>query len=175
MGLESIFNWLLERLKDVLPLFVVLQYQEAVLLRGGKFKKVLAPGVYFKIPIYDEIIYQIVVTTTLSLPAQSLTTKDSKDIVVKGMVKYKILDTKIFILEVFDAIDAISDITQAVIKNIVMESSWQECLGTEVDNEITKKARSEIKKYGVHIEQVTLTDITKTRSIRLFNEGPSII
>ena len=89
---------------------------------------------------------------------------------VSAMFKYRIVDVKTYLLEVFAAVDAISDVTQGIIKNIIMSKSFEECLDNELDNLITKKCRAEIKKFGVEIMQVTLTDIAPIRSYRLIND-----
>ena len=154
----------------LMPAVIIPDYEQAVLLRNGKFKKVLGPGFHVKLPIFDEVISQHVVVTTLSLAPQSLYTKDQKNIVVKGVVKYKIIDVKVFLLEVFDAQDAIADMTQSIIKNIIISTPMAECLDPDIDNMLTKKARVEAKKWGVEIQQVTLTDIAPIRSFRLIND-----
>jgi regulator of protease activity HflC (stomatin/prohibitin superfamily) len=89
---------------------------------------------------------------------------------VKGLIKYKIADIQTFILEVYDAQDAISDMTQYIIKNIIMDKTLDECIDTEIDNILTKKARVEARKWGVEIQQVTLTDIAPMRSYRIIND-----
>jgi regulator of protease activity HflC (stomatin/prohibitin superfamily) len=155
----------------LMPAIIIPNYEEAVLLRNGKFVKVLGPGFHVKLPIFDEVISQHVVVTTLSLPAQSLYTKDKQNIVVKGVVKYKIADVKIFLLEVFDAQDALADMTQSIIKNIIITTSIEECLDLELDNILTKKVRVEARKWGVEIQQVTLTDIAPIRSYRIINDS----
>jgi regulator of protease activity HflC (stomatin/prohibitin superfamily) len=155
----------------LMPAIIIPNYEEAVLLRNGKFVKVLGPGFHVKLPIFDEVISQHVVVTTLSLPAQSLYTKDKQNIVVKGVVKYKIADVKIFLLEVFDAQDALADMTQSIIKNIIITTSIEECLDLELDNVLTKKVRVEARKWGVEIQQVTLTDIAPIRSYRIINDS----
>jgi len=167
--IELISNWWAQ----LMPITIIPHYQEAVLLRFGKFKSVLKPGMHFKIPVFDEVIDHHVVVTTLSLPAQSLYTKDRQNIVAKGVVKYKIADVKIFLLEVYDAKDALSDMTTSIIKHIITELSLEECLNTEIDNTLTKKARVEAKKWGVEIQQVTLTDLAPIRSYRLINDSIS--
>jgi regulator of protease activity HflC (stomatin/prohibitin superfamily) len=155
----------------LMPAIIIPNYEEAVLLRNGKFIKVLGPGFHVKLPIFDEVISHHVVVTTLSLPAQSLYTKDKQNIVVKGVVKYKISDVKIFLLEVFDAQDALADMTQSIIKNIIITTSIEECLDLELDNILTKKVRVEARKWGVEIQQVTLTDIAPIRSYRIINDS----
>ena len=164
---ELLTNWWIE----LKPIVIIRDYEEAVLLRFGIFKRVLKPGIHFKIPMFDEVIDQHVVVTTLSLDAQSLYTKDKQNIVVKGLVKYRIADVKTFLLEVYDAQDAISDMSQSIIKNVIMSMTLDECTDSELDNVLTKKVRVEAKKWGVEVQQVTLTDLAPIRSIRLINDN----
>ena len=165
--IEIISNWYLQ----IIPFFIVRDYEEAVLLRFGKFNKILKPGLHFKFPFIDEVIEQHMVITTLSLDAQSLYTRDKQNIVVKGLIKYKIADVKIFLLEVYDAQDALSDMSQSIIKNVIMAMTLDECTDAELDNTLTKKVRVEAKKWGVEVQQVTLTDLAPIRSIRLINDN----
>lgn len=165
--IEIITHWWLQ----LTPVIIVRDYEEAVLLRFGKFKALLKPGIYFKIPLFDEVIEQHVVVTTLSLDAQSLYTRDRQNIVVKGLIKYKIADVKTFLLEVYDAQDALSDMSQSIIKNVIMSMTLEECTDCELDNTLTKKVRVEARKWGVEVQQVTLTDIAPIRSIRLINDN----
>ena len=153
------------------PAVIIPDYEEAVLLRAGKFKKVLKPGFHVKLPIIDDVVQQHVVVTTLSLSAQSLYTKDKQNVVVKGVIKYKISDVKVFLLEVFDAQDALADMTQSIIKNIIISLPLDACIDPEIDNTLTKKVRVEAKKWGVDIQQVTLTDIAPIRSFRIINDS----
>jgi regulator of protease activity HflC (stomatin/prohibitin superfamily) len=156
---------------ELKPFIVINTYEEAVVLRLGKFNKTMKEGLHFKIPFADEVMSHHTIITTLNLPSQSLVTLDKKSIVVKAMVKFRITDIKTFMLEIFDKQDAISDIGQGIIKNIIMAKTWEECTDIEIDNTLTKKIRSEIKKYGIEIIQVTLTDICEMRSIRLINDS----
>jgi regulator of protease activity HflC (stomatin/prohibitin superfamily) len=164
---DLIVNWI----TDILPVVIIPSYEEGILLRFGKFNKVLHPGLHFKIPFGDEVLHQHVVVTTLSLPAQSLYTLDRQNIVVKGVVKYKISDVKTFLLEVYDAQDALSDMTMSIIKNVVISIPVEKCIDPELDGLLTKKARVEAKKWGVEIQQVTLTDVAPIRSYRLINDN----
>jgi regulator of protease activity HflC (stomatin/prohibitin superfamily) len=164
---DLVINWI----EQILPVVIIPSYEEGVMMRFGKFKKVLSGGVYFKIPFFDEILRQHVVVTTISLPAQSLYTLDKQNFVVKGVIKYRIADVKVFLMEVYDAQDALSDMTMSIIKNVVISSPAEKCIDPELDTILTKKARVEAKKWGVDIQQVTLTDVAPIRSYRLINDN----
>jgi regulator of protease activity HflC (stomatin/prohibitin superfamily) len=165
--IEILSNWWYQ----IVPFVIIRDYEAAVLLRFGRFQSVLQPGFHFKYPFFDEVIDQHVVVTTLSLDAQSLYTKDKQNIVVKGVIKYKIADVKTFLLEVYDAQDALSDMSQSIIKNVIMSMTLEECTDSELDNTLTKKVRVEARKWGVEVQQVTLTDLAPIRSFRLINDN----
>ena len=118
--LDSLIQWLTSIIEHISPFVIVKQYENGIQLRFGKYMRSLNPGLYIKIPFIDEILTQHVVLTTLSLPAQSLVTSDNKNIVVEAMVKYKITDAQIFLLEVYDSVDAVSDISQGIIKELII-------------------------------------------------------
>lgn len=174
MGFDKIIDFLLSVLDKLLPFTVVNQVDSGVRLRFGKFVEILLPGFHWKIPFADEVLNFTTVWTTLSLPSQSLTTKDQKDVVVKAIVKYKIADIETFALEVWDAIDAISDMTQGIVFEIVRDKTWEELQSPDLKSLISRKARNEAKRWGIEIETVTLSDLAKITSIRLLNDGVNI-
>jgi regulator of protease activity HflC (stomatin/prohibitin superfamily) len=160
--------------EQIVPWYIINEYDGGVRLRFGKFHKVLQPGLTYKIPFIDSILSHHVVWTTMNLPPQSLTTKDEKNIVVTAVVKYRIVDIKVFLLEVYDTIDAISDMSQAAVKRAIMAKTWDECKSEELDSELTKKARAEAKKWGIEIVTITLANLACIRSIRLFNDSTNV-
>jgi indole-3-glycerol phosphate synthase len=58
----------------------------------------------------------------------------------------------------------------STIKKIIMPNTWDELKEFDIDNEITKKIRAEVKKYGIYVHEVTLTSLDTIRSYRLINE-----
>jgi len=171
---EKLIDFLLQFIEQLFPFVIVKQTTKGVRLRFGKFLDILDPGFHWKISFFDEVLPQTVVWTTFSMPSQSLTSKDGKDVVVKGVIKYRVVDIQIFALEVWDAIDAISDMTQGIIFDIVKDKTWEELQTIDLKPLITRKARLEAKRWGIEIETVTLSDLAKIRSIRLLNDNGSI-
>jgi len=166
---DKLIDFLIEILDKALPCFIVNQFDAGILLRRGLFVKTLKGGFYLKIPFLDEVYTHTIVTTTLSLPTQSLMTSDRKHLVVKAIIKYKVSDIKTLLLEVYDAVDAISDTTQGIIKDVIMDCSSAD-ITKDIDDVITTKSRREAKKWGIEIIEVTLTNIGDIKSKRLFNE-----
>lgn len=171
MGLEKIIDFILQFLTDFLPFYVCKAWQKGVVLRFGKVHRIQDPGIHFKIPFVDDIINQIVVTTTIETPVQSLVTKDGQEVTTKSVIKYSISDCILYTTEIYDATDAISDFTQGHIMDQVNNHDYAECRDTgALSNVISKKVRAEVRKYGIHIEQITVTNFIKTHNFRLFND-----
>jgi hypothetical protein len=81
---------------------------------------------------------------------------------------------KVFALEVWDAVDAISDMAQGIIFDIVKDKTWDELQHEDLKRDISRKARAEAKRWGIEIETVTLSDLAKIKSIRLLNDSGSL-
>lgn len=168
--LDKLMELISRFLEEILPWVVINEFSAGVVLRLGKFHKEVKPGFYWKIPFADRVYEDVVIMTTMELPSQTLTTRDAKQVVVKSIVKYEISDVKLFVLSIYDAKDAISDLTQGIIKKMIATMDWDKCNDNELDNIITKKVRTELKRFGVSADSVTLTNVGLVRSIRLFNE-----
>jgi regulator of protease activity HflC (stomatin/prohibitin superfamily) len=172
MGFEKIIDFILQFLKDFLPFFVVKQYEKAVVYRFGKVHKIRGEGFWLKIPFVDDPTHYIYITTTLETPIQTLMTKDNKGITVKTIIKYNLFDVELHSTTIYDAVDALSDITQGHIMHEANSLTYEECKDTaQLGNTIAKKVRSDVKKYGITIEQITLTNFIETRNYRLFNDN----
>lgn len=172
---DKIFEFLSSFFDYMKFYWVVEQYNRGVMLRFGKFVKVLEPGFHWKWPLADYVLEHTIVPTTMRLYHQSLHTKDDKPIVVQAIIKYQVSDVETLLMKVYDPVDAIGDMTQSIIKTLIMEKTWEECLHPDMDNTITKKARVEAKKWGIEIIQVTLVDIAKAPSFRLIQNPNNIL
>ena len=105
--------------KDLLPIVIIEQWNEAIQLRAGVYIKCLKPGLHIKIPFLDSIIETAVITQSVNLPAQTLTTLDEHGIVLKALIRYHVYDVKKYLLTVMHANDVLIDTTMGMIRDIV--------------------------------------------------------
>jgi len=167
--IDQILNFLRECWEYISPFYVMPEYERGVVMRLGIFNRMIKPGFNWKLSALEEFHTTRITTTTLNVKPQTLTTKDLKNVVVSSIVKYRIVDAKIFLLEVEDAVDAIADICQGVVKQVIMDKTWEQCSGNDLDNEIQKRVRNQAKRWGIEIDFVTITEIAIVRSIRILN------
>lgn len=158
-------------LQSMQPFVVIRDYQDGVLLRFGKYRRTMGPGFHWLIPFADHVEEVVTVWTTVTLPVQSVVTKDGTAVVVKGMVKYRVSDAKVYTLEAYDAKDALSDTGCGIIFDAVHSRTYEQCKAEDLSEAVTHELKREAKKWGITVKAVTLTDFGQVRSLRLFNEA----
>lgn len=153
------------------PFYIMDEYNRGLVLRWGKYKRFIEPGLGMKWPIAEELFTASIATETISTTAQSLTTKDGVSISISLVVKYNVGDDeeslKKYLLKVRDVNDAIDDIAMGKAKMIVMQNTWEECKTNDLDNAITIKTRAEAKKWGINIDYVVLVELAESFNLRL--------
>jgi regulator of protease activity HflC (stomatin/prohibitin superfamily) len=153
------------------PVYVIPEFERGLILRWGKYYKTVEPGLHIKAIFADTLYTVSIATETISTATQSLTTKDGLTISVALVIKYNVGEDeeslRRYLLKVRDVVDAIDDIAMVKTKEIIMSLTWEECKTTNIDNEITKKARVEAKKWGINIDYIVVIQLAKSHNIRL--------
>jgi len=153
---------------DMLPFVIIEQWNGAVQLRYGKFIKVLSPGIHFKIPFFDSVIECPVITQSVNLPSQTLTTLDNESIVLKSIIRYKVSNIRTYLLGVMHANDVLIDTTQGMIRDVVELTTWDDLVN--VNETITNKVKEYVVRWGIEVEAVTITDLGIVKSFRIFGD-----
>ncbi|RAI40627.1 protease modulator HflC [Rhodoplanes roseus] len=73
--------------------FTVYQTQQALVVRLGDPRRIVTePGLHFKVPLIDNVIYVDKRILDLENPAQEVIASDSKRLVVDAFARYKVID-----------------------------------------------------------------------------------
>ncbi len=166
--LDKLVDLLVRFGKDMLPFVIIEQWNKSVHLRFGKYIGVRNPGIHFKIPFFDSIIETSVITQSVNLPAQTLTTLDEQGIVLKAIIRYSITDVKKFLLNVMQANDVLIDTTQGMIRDVVEITNWEDLVN--VNETITNEVKQYVSRWGIEVEAVTITDLGIVKAFRIFGD-----
>jgi membrane protease subunit HflC len=154
---------------ELTPLFIIDEWDQAVVLRNGKFRKVVSAGLYFKIPFFDSIWRYTVITQSIDIPPQSVTTADGKNVVVKGIIRFSVVDIKAFLLNITQPADVLTDTTGGMIREIIEDTEWSGLI--DIDKKLTSEVGKFVKRWGIKVERVTLTDLQIANSIRIIQDA----
>lgn len=179
MGIEKLIEIIGDAWDQLLPFTVIPYYQKGVRLRLGRKPQssgifsaptVLDAGFHWKIPFADEVLTETVVATTMNISEQSVTTLDGKSVVVASVLKYSVSDVEKLLLEVSTAKDALNDMAKGIIRGKIINANWDECNNDSFLGKVSKEIKHEAAKWGITVEQFTITDLGLIRSIRLLTE-----
>ena len=166
---DKLITLLQEFWQQLSPIFIVNIWENALHLRFGKFHDIKGPGLHFKIPFFDSTWHQTIVTQSIHLHPQSITSADYRNIVVRAIVRYDICDTFLFLTQLAHPTDVMIDTTGSMIREIIEERNWDDLV--DIENELTEKIGAKLKQWGINIERVTLTDLAEIDSIRLISDS----
>ena len=166
--LDKLVDLLVRFGRDMLPFVIIEQWNGAVQLRFGKWVRNLSGGIYFKIPFFDSIIECPVITQSVNLPSQTLTTLDDESIVLKSIIRYRVSNIQTYLLGVMHANDVLIDTTQGIIRDVVEMTTWNDLV--DVNSQITNEVKEYVVKWGIEVEAVTITDLGIVKSFRIFGD-----
>ncbi|NIO44926.1 MAG: slipin family protein [Candidatus Aenigmarchaeota archaeon] len=137
------------------------QWEEAIILRLGKYKKTVGPGIFKRLPVIDSIITRDTRIRTLDIPRQEVITKDNISVGVDAVVFLRVSDTKKSIVNIQDFVYAVNKYSQTTLRNVVGEKSLDEVL--EKREEIAKSIKTivdkQAEKWGIDITGIELQNI----------------
>lgn len=145
----------------LLGLRIIQQYQKGVVFRFGKVIGVKEPGLTWVIPFIDIVRKVDMRTVTLPIPPQKIITRDNVSVDVSAVAYYKITDAVKSLVEIQSVLNAINQISQTSVRNIVGKFQLDEILSERetINNEITKVLDSHTEAWGVVIPVVEIKDI----------------
>jgi regulator of protease activity HflC (stomatin/prohibitin superfamily) len=138
------------------------QWERAVILRLGHFHALKGPGLFFIIPIIDNIPYWIdirVITTTFR--TEKTLTKDTVPVDVDAVLFWKVIDPKKAALDVADYISAISWASQTALRDVIGKTMLSDMLeGREkISHELQKIIDERTEPWGINVISVEVKDV----------------
>ena len=167
---------LINRLLSVFPRVWICSPAEAgVRITFGKYVSTKGAGIYLFWPLVQRVIWMEIKTQVVDLRSQSVRTKCGNSVVVSGAIQYYITDVKRAILDVQDLDKSLTTLALGIILEFVKQRTLEECRDVDVlKTEILKGIRDAAKGWGIKVERVFITDLDKTRNIRLLTNGQSV-
>lgn len=175
MGLEKFIQLLIDQIKHLIPIAVVYEYQGGVMYKFGRFLKKLEPGWHFKCPYIHTYAVINNVDTTLLISAQTVICEDKVELTVRGSVGYHIVNVSDYFNKVEDQKSAINDRTEKIIRECASVTNSEDFLDMDFANVLHEILQKEVDKYGIEIDYIVLVEVSKARSIKLFNETSNLI
>jgi regulator of protease activity HflC (stomatin/prohibitin superfamily) len=157
-----ILGWTLAAMYVLFGLKVAAQWEKAVVLRLGKFKKLAGPGAFWIIPIIDSVpnwIDHRVMVTPFS--AEKTLTKDTVPVDVDAVLFWVVWDAEKAALEVADYRAAIAWAAQTALREIIGQSVLADILigRAKMDAELQRIIDERTTPWGITVQSVEIRDV----------------
>ncbi len=150
--------------------FVVDQTQQALVLRfgqvvapiGGDLKPITTPGLYYKLPLIDNVVYFEKRILDLNSPPLEIIASDQKRLVVDAFGRYKIVNPLLFYQAVGTVRGAevrLSSVLQSAVRRVLGDASFIQLVRDEREGlmaKITQQVDAEAKKLGIQMVDVKI-------------------
>ncbi len=150
-------------------LVTVSQHQRGIAERFGKFKKVLEPGLHYKLPsLFDSVVVRIDMReTVIDVPPQSVITKDNVNVEVDAIIYSYVADPKAVRYEIANFYVAVTSLAQTNLRNLIGDMTLDETLTSRerINAALRTTLDEATDKWGVKVTRVELKEIQPPRDI----------
>lgn len=154
--------WTLLGIYVLFALKVASQWEKAVVLRLGKFKKLAGPGAFWILPIMDSIPTWIDHRVTVTpFAAQKTLTKDTVPVDVDAVLFWVVWDAEKAALEVENYRAAVDWAAQTALRDIIGRMMLADILvgRSVIDKELQQVIDERTTPWGVTVQSVEIRDI----------------
>jgi hypothetical protein len=144
-------------------LILINQYERAIILRFGKYRKQVEPGIHTRIPLADNVLVIDVREKVTEFKAERMLTKDNVPVTIDAILRYKIIEEKASdaYLNVENFNDMIQQVSQTTLRNNIGSSLFQEILSRreEINENIKSKIAVGSDNWGIMVTGVEIRQV----------------
>ena len=146
-----------------LSIIIVKEVNQAIILQFGDPKRIITkPGLNFKIPFIQNVVYLDKRILNLDTPPEEVIASDQKRLIVDAFARFKIIDPLKFYISVGDervARSRLSTIINSRIRNVLGQEELQTLLSQDRSKQmalIKEGVNNEAKNFGINIVDVRI-------------------
>jgi regulator of protease activity HflC (stomatin/prohibitin superfamily) len=178
MGFLAWIGYLIEWLASWLPRPELVQSNECWVRFGPwKTKAAQGPAVPWSIPALQEISSTSTARQVLDTAPQTLTTADGASVAVAATVLYRVVDPQKFLVENYEAEDAVADVCEIAVWDLVTGLPFEALLANDrktTQKRLTKEVSRRLEELGCVVEYARLTNMAKARVLSHIRPGGAV-
>lgn len=144
------------------------QWEKAVVFRVGKFSAIKGPGLFFIIPLIDQLRMVDTRVLTMDIPAQQVITKDNVPVKINGVIFFKVDDAAEAIIKVQDYRYAISQYAQTSLRDVIGQMTLDQLLTEreEIGKSIEANVEKDTAAWGLEVTGIRIQDIDMPEELK---------
>jgi regulator of protease activity HflC (stomatin/prohibitin superfamily) len=138
------------------------EWERAIVLRFGKFRKVCGPGLFFVFPLVDRVAQTVDIRIRVSdFSAQETLSGDSVPVDVDALCFWLVWDPQKAVLEVENYVEAVVLSAKTALRDAISRHDLSTFLerGDLIEKEIQEKVDRKTTEWGITVQHIEITDV----------------
>jgi regulator of protease activity HflC (stomatin/prohibitin superfamily) len=144
------------------------QWEQAIVLRLGKFQGTRGPGVFVIVPIFDRVRLVDVRLLTEDIRRQEVITRDNVPVSIDGVLFFKVASVEHAVMRIQDYVWGITLLAQTALRDVIGGVTLDELLAER--DRIGKLVREVVDKqaqeWGLEVTGIRLQDINMPEELK---------
>ncbi|MDR0598167.1 MAG: hypothetical protein LBG14_06645 [Treponema sp.] len=145
------------------------EWDRAIILRFGRFRKVQEPGLFFLLPLADRVAQTLDIRIRVTdFSAQETLTRDSVTVTVDALCFWLVWDPQKAALEVENYEDAVALASKTALRNSVSSHDLSTFLerGDLIEKQIQAEVDKKTTDWGITVQHIDITDIQIPKALQ---------
>lgn len=160
--------WLLADIILASGIQLAAQWERGVVFRLGRFSSMKGPGLFFIIPLVDQVKLVDTRIRAMDIPAQQVITKDNVPVKINGVIFFKVDQPQDAIIKVQDYRYAISQYAQTALRDVIGQMSLDQLLSER--EQIAKMIETAVEKdtegWGLEVTGINIQDVDMPEELK---------
>jgi regulator of protease activity HflC (stomatin/prohibitin superfamily) len=144
------------------------QWEKAVVFRMGEYHAVKGPGLFFILPLIDQVRLVDIRIRAMDIPAQQVITKDNVPVKINGVIFFKVDQVADAIIKVQDYRYAIAQYAQTSLRDVIGQMTLDQLLGEreQIGKMIESTVEKDTKGWGLEVTGIRIQDIDMPEELK---------
>jgi regulator of protease activity HflC (stomatin/prohibitin superfamily) len=144
------------------------QWERGVVFRLGRFSSVKGPGLFFIIPLVDQVRLVDIRIRAMDIPVQQVITKDNVPVKINGVIFFQVEHVADAIIKIQDYRYAIAQYAQTSLRDVIGQMTLDQLLGER--EEISKRIEAAVERdtagWGLEVTGIRIQDIEMPEDLK---------
>ena len=147
---------------------IVPEYERGVIFRLGRVQTIKGPGLFFIIPIIDQLVRVTLRTQTYDIPPQDIITEDNVTVRVNAVAYFNVVDPNRSVLAIDDYRFGTQQVAQTTLRSILGQTSLDDLLSKrdEINQRLQQIIDDVTNPWGVKVTLVEVKDVILPEGMR---------
>lgn len=160
---------LLEYIFNAFKIWVIVQsWESGIRVRCGKRIKIISPGIHFKLPYFDSVYVQEIRLRIVSMPTQTITTKDALTVTLSAAIGYSIKDIEKLYKTLYHPETTIKNMAMAFISDYISKKHYSEITLEDIEASAVNHLKE--MDHGIDFSYLKITNYAQVKTYRLIQD-----